>query len=78
MRMMKNQLAVQHSKERSEMQEKHSNEIHMFQKLIADLREYTKNGAEVSTHETLQYMKRGFVEQGIILDNEFHIMPNVL
>ena len=42
MRMMKNQLAVQHSKERSEMQEKHSNEIHMFQKLIADLREYTK------------------------------------
>lgn len=77
MRMMKNQLAVQHSKERSEMQEKHSNEIHMFQKLIADLREYTKNGAEVSTHETLQYMKRGFVEQGIILDNEFHIMPNV-
>ena len=45
MRMMKNQLAVQHSKERSEMQEKHSNEIHMFQKLIADLREYTKNGA---------------------------------
>ncbi|HDR4736517.1 TPA: NERD domain-containing protein [Bacillus cereus] len=77
MRMMKNQLAVQHSKERSEMQEKHSNEIHMFQKLIADLREYTKNGAEVSTHETLQYMKRGFVEQGIILDHEFHIMPNV-
>lgn len=77
MRMMKNQLAVQHSKERSEMQEKHSNEIHMFQKLIADLREYTKNGAEVSTHETLQYMKRGFVEQGIILDNEFHILPNV-
>ena len=49
----------------------------MFQKLIADLRD-TKNGAEVSTHETLQYMKRGFVEQGIILDNEFHIMPNVL
>lgn len=42
MRMMKNQLAVQHSKERSEMQEKYSNEIHMFQKLIADLREYTK------------------------------------
>ena len=31
----------------------------------------------MSTHETLQYMKRGFVEQGIILDNEFHIMPNV-
>ena len=42
MRMMKNQLAVQHSKERSEMQEKHSNEIHMFQKLIADLRVYEK------------------------------------
>lgn len=77
MRMMKNQLAVQHSKERSEMQEKHSNEIHMFQKLIANLREYTKNGAEVNTHETLHYMKRGFVEQGIILDTEFHIMPNV-
>ncbi|QWI17953.1 NERD domain-containing protein [Bacillus wiedmannii] len=66
MRMMKNQLAMQHS-----------NEIHMFQKLIANLREYTKNGAEVNTHETLHYMKRGFVEQGIILDNEFHIMPNV-
>ncbi|TKI11661.1 NERD domain-containing protein [Bacillus wiedmannii] len=77
MRMMKNQLAVQHSKERSEMQEKHSNEIHMFQKLIANMREYTKNGAEVNTHETLHYMKRGFVEQGIILDTEFHIMPNV-
>ncbi|MDR4983718.1 chromosome segregation protein [Bacillus cereus] len=77
MRMMKNQLAMQHSKERSEMQDKHSNEIHMFQKLIVDLREYTKNGAEVNTHETLHYMKRGFIEQGIILDNEFHIMPNV-
>lgn len=77
MRMMKNQLAMQHSKERSEMQDKHSNEIHMFQKLIVDLREYTKNGAEVNTHETLHYMKRGFVEQGIILDKEFHIMPNV-
>lgn len=77
MRMMKNQLAMQHSKERSEIQEKHSNEIHMFQKLIANLREYTKNGAEVNTHETLHYMKRGFVEQGIILDTEFHIMPNV-
>ena len=34
MRMMKNQLAVQHSKERSEIQNKHNNEIHMFQKLI--------------------------------------------
>ncbi|MBE5108884.1 NERD domain-containing protein [Bacillus thuringiensis] len=77
MRMMKNQLAVQHSKERSEMQDKHSNEIHMFQKLIADLREYTKNSAEVNTQEALHYMKQGFVEQGIILDNEFHIMPNV-
>ncbi|AZJ21717.1 chromosome segregation protein [Bacillus wiedmannii] len=77
MRMMKNQLAMQHSKERSEIQEKHSNEIHMFQKLIANLREYTKNGAEVNTHETLHYMKRGFVEQGIILDTELHIMPNV-
>lgn len=31
----------------------------------------------MNTHETLHYMKRGFVEQGIILDNEFHIMPNV-
>ena len=50
----------------------------MFQKLISDLRAYTKNGAEVNTHETLHYMKRGFVEQGIILDHEFHIMPNVL
>ncbi|HDR7793545.1 TPA: NERD domain-containing protein [Bacillus luti] len=77
MRMMKNQLAMQHSKERSEMQDKHNNEIHIFQKLIADLREYTKNGAEVNTHETLHYMKRGFIEQGIILDDEFHIMPNV-
>lgn len=78
MRMMKNQLAIQHSKERSEMQDKHSNEIHMFQKLIADLREYTKNGAEVNTHETLYYMKRGFVEQGIIVDNEFRIHHLVL
>ena len=25
-----------------------------------------ENGAEVNTHETLHYMKRGFVEQGII------------
>lgn len=78
MRMMKNQLAVQHSKERSEMQDKHSSEIHMFQNLIADLREYTKNGAEVNAHEILHYMKRGFVEQGIILEEEFHIIPNVL
>ncbi|EOQ07957.1 NERD domain-containing protein [Bacillus cereus] len=77
MRMMKNQLAVQHSKERSEMQNKHNNEIHMFQKLIANLREYTKNGAEMNTYETLHYMKRGFIEQGIILDAEIQIMPNV-
>ncbi|MED0983334.1 nuclease-related domain-containing protein [Bacillus paramycoides] len=77
MRMMKNQLAVQHSKERSEMQDRHSNELHMFQNLIANLREYAKNSAEVNTHETLHYMKRGFVEQGIILEDEFHIMPNV-
>ncbi|WIG25917.1 nuclease-related domain-containing protein [Bacillus toyonensis] len=77
MRMMKNQLAMQHSKERSEMQDKHSNEIHMFQKLIADLREYTKNSAEVNTHETLHYMKQGFLEQEIIQEDEFHIMPNV-
>ena len=77
MRMMKNQLAMQHSKERSEMQNKHNNEIHMFQKLIANLREYTKNGAEMNTYETLHYMKRGFIEQGIILDAEIEIMPNV-
>lgn len=77
MRMMKNQLAVQHSKERSEIQNKHNNEIHMFQKLIANLREYTKNGAEMNTYETLHYMKRGFIEQGIILDAEIQIMPNV-
>ncbi|AKR10570.1 NERD domain-containing protein [Bacillus thuringiensis] len=77
MRMMKNQLAIQHSKERSEIQNKHNNEIHMFQKLIAKLREYTKNGAEMNTYETLHYMKRGFIEQGIILDAEIEIMPNV-
>lgn len=77
MRMMKNQLAVQDSKERSEMQNKHNNEIHMFQKLIANLREYTKNGAEMNTYETLHYMKRGFIEQGTILDAEIQIMPNV-
>ncbi|MGX5476360.1 NERD domain-containing protein [Bacillus thuringiensis] len=77
MRMMKNQLAMQHSKERSEIQNKHNNEIHMFQKLIANLREYTKNGAEMNMYETLHYMKRGFIEQGIILDAEIEIMPNV-
>ncbi|WP_197270059.1 NERD domain-containing protein [Bacillus thuringiensis] len=77
MRMMKNQLAMQHSKERSEIQNKHNNEIHMFQKLIANLREYTKNGAEMNAYETLHYMKRGFIEQGIILDAEIEIMPNV-
>ncbi|PGA23969.1 MULTISPECIES: NERD domain-containing protein [Bacillus cereus group] len=77
MRMMKNQLAMQHSKERSEIQNKHNNEIHMFQKLIANLREYTKNGAEMNTYETLHYIKRGFIEQGIILDAEIQIMPNV-
>ncbi|WP_089607586.1 NERD domain-containing protein [Bacillus cereus] len=77
MRMMKNQLAMQHSKERGEIQNKHNNEIHMFQKLIANLREYTKNGAEMNTYETLHYMKRGFIEQGIILDAEIEIMPNV-
>ncbi|MGR4030971.1 NERD domain-containing protein, partial [Bacillus sp. ZZQ-131] len=77
MRMMKNQLAMQHSKERSEIQNKHNNEIHMFQKLIANLREYTKNGAEMNMYETLHYMKRGFIEKGIILDAEIEIMPNV-
>ena len=77
MRMMKNQLAMQHSKERSEMQDKHSNEIHMFQNLIADLRKYAKNSAEVNTHETLHYMKQRFVEQQIIQEDEFHIIPNV-
>ncbi|MFC9447881.1 NERD domain-containing protein [Bacillus cereus] len=77
MRMMKNQLAMQHSKERSEMENKHNNEIHMFQKIIVNLREYTKNGAEMNTYETLHYMKRGFIEQGIIVDAEFQIMPNV-
>ncbi|HDR4697714.1 NERD domain-containing protein [Bacillus cereus] len=77
MRMMKNQLAMQHSKELGEIQNKHNNEIHMFQKLIANLREYTKNGAEMNTYETLHYMKRGFIEQGIILDAEIEIMPNV-
>ncbi|PFJ19221.1 chromosome segregation protein [Bacillus cereus] len=76
-RMMKNQIAVQHSKERSEMQDKHSSEIHMFQNLIADLREYAKNSAEVNTHETLYYMKREFAEQEIIQEDEFHIIPNV-
>ena len=48
-----------------------------FKKLIANLREYTKNGAEMNTYETLHYMKRGFIEQGIILDAEFQVMPNV-
>ncbi|PEL88681.1 chromosome segregation protein, partial [Bacillus wiedmannii] len=35
------------------------------------------NGAEMNTYETLHYMKRGFIEQGIILDAEFQVMPNV-
>ena len=52
MRMMKNQLAVQHSKERSEMQEKHSNE-NMFQKLIADLRVYEKWSRSEYTHYSI-------------------------
>ena len=39
--------------------------------------EYTKNGAEMNTYETLHYMKRGFIEQGTILDAEIQIMPNV-
>ncbi len=32
----------------------------------------------MNTYETLHYMKRGFIEQGIILDAEIEIMPNVL
>lgn len=31
----------------------------------------------MNTYETLHYMKRGFIEQGIILDAEIQIMPNV-
>ncbi|KFN03384.1 NERD domain-containing protein [Bacillus clarus] len=77
MRMMKNQLAVQHSKERSDMQEKHSNEIHMLQSLMTDLRAYSKNAEEINTHEILHYMKRGFIQQGLVFANELHIIPNV-
>ncbi|PEY32978.1 chromosome segregation protein [Bacillus cereus] len=77
MRVMKNQLAVQHNKERSEMQQKYNNEIHMLQNLITELRTYSKNGEEMNTHEILHYMKRGFVQQGIITEGELHIIPNV-
>ncbi|MDZ5606839.1 nuclease-related domain-containing protein [Bacillus pseudomycoides] len=77
MRVMKNQLAMQYSKERSEMQQKHSNEIHMFQNLITELRSYSRNGEEMNTHEILHYMKRGFVQQGIIAEDELHIIPNI-
>ncbi|KEK23163.1 nuclease-related domain-containing protein [Bacillus gaemokensis] len=77
MRMMKNQLAVQHNKERSEMQQKHSNEVYILQNLIAELRTYSKNGEEMNTHEILYYMKRGFVQQGILEEDELHIIPNV-
>ncbi|CAI8976327.1 MULTISPECIES: nuclease-related domain-containing protein [Bacillus] len=77
MRVMKNQLAMQHSKERSEMQQKHSNEVHMLQDLITELRAYSRNGEEMNTHEILHYMKRGFVQEGIITEDELHIIPNV-
>ena len=77
MRVMKNQLAVQHNKERSEMQQKYNNEIHVLQNLITELRTYSKNGEEMNTHEILTYMKRGFVQQGIIAEDELHIIPNV-
>lgn len=77
MRVMKNQLAVQHNKERSEMQQKYNNEIHVLQNLITELRTYAKNGEEMNTHETLHYMKRGFVQQGIIAEDELHIIPNI-
>ncbi|EEL49861.1 hypothetical protein bcere0022_28390 [Bacillus cereus Rock3-44] len=77
MRVMKNQLAVQHNKERSEMQQKYNNEIHVMQNLITELRTYAKNGEEMNTHETLHYMKRGFVQQGIIAEDELHIIPNI-
>ncbi|HEK9102019.1 NERD domain-containing protein [Bacillus pfraonensis] len=77
MRMMKNQLAVQHNKERSEMQQKYNNEIHVLQNLITELRTYAKNSEEMNTHEILHYMKRGFVQQGIITEDELHIIPSV-
>ncbi|WP_410983326.1 NERD domain-containing protein [Bacillus cereus] len=76
MRVMKNQLAMQHSKERSEMQQKYNNEIHVLQNLITELRTYSKNGEEMNTHEILHYMKRGFVQQGIINEDELYIIPN--
>ncbi|MEH7460482.1 NERD domain-containing protein [Bacillus sp. JJ1127] len=77
MRMMKNQLVVQHSKERSEMQQKHSHEIHRLQNLITDLKAYSRNVEEMNTHEMLHDMKRGFVQQGILTENELYIIPNV-
>ena len=49
----------------------------MFQKLIQIYENILKSGAEMNTYETLHYMKRGFIEQGIILDAEIQIMPNV-
>ncbi|MBC6971601.1 NERD domain-containing protein [Bacillus sp. Xin] len=76
MRVIKNQLAMQHSKERSEMQQKYNNEIHVLQNLITELRTYSKNGEEMNTHEILHYMKRGFVQQGIINEDELYIIPN--
>ncbi|MBO1628155.1 MULTISPECIES: nuclease-related domain-containing protein [Bacillus] len=76
-RMMKNQLAVQHNKERNEMQQKHSNEIHLLQNLVTELRAYSKNSEEMNTHEILTYMKRGFVQEGLITGEELYIIPNV-
>ncbi|WP_459500068.1 nuclease-related domain-containing protein [Bacillus sp. C1] len=77
MRMMKNQLAVQHNKERNEMEQKHSNDIYMLQNLITELRAYSKSSEEMNTHEILHYMKRGFIQQGIITEDELHIIPNI-
>ncbi|MDM5189323.1 nuclease-related domain-containing protein [Bacillus sp. DX4.1] len=74
---LKNQLVVQHNKEKNEIQKKHNNDIHMLQSLITELRSYSINSEELNTHEMLHYMKRGFVQQGIISENEFHILPNV-
>ncbi|EMA6345098.1 NERD domain-containing protein [Bacillus cytotoxicus] len=77
MRMMKNELTMQHSKERSEMQQKHNHEVQMLQNFIADLKAYSKNVAEIHTHELLHNMKQQFIQQEIVKENEIYMIPNI-
>ncbi|PGR32146.1 chromosome segregation protein [Bacillus cereus] len=72
-----NQLHAQYNIEKKEIQEKHYNEIKILNKLYTDLKVSTRNRGEVKTQEILCDIKKDFVQKGLVLDNEMHIIPNI-